>query len=323
VSRSRFFVWLSEPQRGVECSSMEQCHEVIEEERTSVPDGSLFQVSRLVGKQSYPLELWSKSKSKLVNKTPVVFVDAVELTRLMNERVDDILDWSATRRGDDSAYTSEEANRDRVRYEGEILEHANRNAAMIEKAVLAIPSWSGSAVLVRARPTYSMGKDSFMTDEGETSDNFSVDVYKATTETGIPGFTPFGNGAVEDVIDAGDRDFFDDPELENDYFSLVNELRNPGKSKKDQDKIATLYTARPVKDRALYEGAVEIPSNIFLTTSYDEAEGYNVEFGGTRDIWKIWVRKKYLVMTLDASRIKNYQTFSMTGRVPVERTELA
>lgn len=141
---------------------------------------------------------------------------------------------------------------------------------------------------------------------------------------GTPSFTLFvtedGNVTeVEDVLEGGDDDFFRSPKGQADYFNLVNEIRQPGSSSKG--KVVTLYTARPTRDRERYEGARDIPSNIFLASTLDEAEGLASDLGSSevRDVWKVRVDTRHLVKTLDTPRIKHYQTLD---RTPVQSVEL-
>src|SRR5690606_9481798 len=101
------------------------------------------------------------------------------------------------------------------------------------------------------------------------------------------GFSLFRDGSkfiIDDVIDAGidEDEFFSSKDEEADYYKLINELRNPGRNKIDGEKVVSLYTARPRQERNLYEGTSTVPSGIFATTSFQEAEGYMLEFGGER-----------------------------------------
>ena len=125
---------------------------------------------------------------------------------------------------------------------------------------------------------------------------------------------------VEDVLEGGDTDFFDDPKTARDYFNLVNEIRKPGSSA--SGRPITLYTARPTKDRTRYEGARTLPANIFLTSTFEDAEGLATDLGGDerRDVWKVRVTdSSYLVNTLTSGRVRQYQTVDET---PISGSEL-
>jgi hypothetical protein len=136
-----------------------------------------------------------------------------------------------------------------------------------------------------------------------------------------PGFTYFGPREVDDVLEAGDTDFFRDQDLEIAYFQLINEIRNPGSATK-AGKPTRVYTARPRKDRAIYDGAKSVPSGIFVTNDMDRAEGFGSDFGSTegRDLWRIVVDSKHLVQTLKAGRTRDYQIVGK-GKVPIKSIE--
>lgn len=158
--------------------------------------------------------------------------------------------------------------------------------------------------------------------EGWVPSVYSADVGKGSF--GTPSFTLFveDDGRitdVEDVLEGGDTDFFHDPKGQSDYFNIVNEIRSPGSTSKG--KVVTLYTARPTRDRERYEGARDVPANIFLATTLDEAEGLASDLGSNevRDVWKVRVDTRYLVKTLDTPRVKHYQT---TERTPVQDIDL-
>jgi hypothetical protein len=128
--------------------------------------------------------------------------------------------------------------------------------------------------------------------------------------------------SVDDVLDAGDRDFFKSKEVEMDYFNLIDAIRGSAK-RKNKEKVITLYTARPVAHRNQLQALADkklIPNNIFLTTSESEAEGYSIDLASEekRDLWIVKIRQKYLTQTLDSpGGVKNYQTFSREEYVPV------
>ena len=129
---------------------------------------------------------------------------------------------------------------------------------------------------------------------------------------------------VEDVLEGGDLDFFHGPQgptLAKAYFDLVKEIQHPGSSQTGKD--ITLYTARPVKDRHQYAGARTLPPNLFLANDADHVEGLANDLGGgaKRDVWKVRINTKHLVLTNDAGSIKYYQIVG-DKPVPVQRLEL-
>jgi hypothetical protein len=73
------------------------------------------------------------------------------------------------------------------------------------------------------------------------------------------------------------------------------------------------------KDRNLYLNN-KVPNGIYVTTKLSEAEGYAMDFSD-RDIYKIWLKKKYLVITLDGTH-KNYKLISDNSFVPIEKIEM-
>jgi len=205
-------------------------------------------------------------------------------------------------------------------YEKETVEGTLKNAkavqAQVKAAISRAPFFETKHVSIRA--------ETGNTDEGmQASHVFSIEVGDHDAN-----FTVFTDEhgkitEVEDVLEGGDRDFFpvgdSGGQEQADYFALVQEIRSPGSS--DQGKRIVLYTARPTKDRRIYEGAHSVPSNIFLTTDADRAIGLATDLGSSeeRDVWRVVMNTKYLVKTLDAGRVKDFQ---VVGKAPVEKIEL-
>lgn len=248
---------------------------------------------------------------QLLSEGVSVRTDTSKLDVLLKELLDQISD----------KYSEQDIRKEEAHWKSEIEKSVKGVAAEIQAAVSSLSSWHGSSVLVRMQPTWVYGKDALFNDDGDVSRTAEVVVFD-TSPRMAPSFTYFRDKTVDDVLDAGDTDFFRNPEVEADYFALVTEIRHPGRAAREADKVVTLYTARPVKDRDSYEGARVVPSNIFLTTSFDEAEGYGHDFG-SRDIWKMRVKKRHLLLTLDTPRLKNYQAYASGGKVPIESIELA
>lgn len=202
-------------------------------------------------------------------------------------------------------------------------------ASHVGAAVGRVLEWPGLTVVLaphyEKRKRFTGGADEVPIEPVLSA---GVELLRGTTRprSGTPGFTLFHDGDVDDVLDAGDRDFFTEPEVERAYFDLVSELRRPGStSRKLESKVLTLYTARPVKDRARYERATTVPSGIFLTSDFERAEALGRDLAGSdtgRDVWKVRIRSGYVHMTLDAGRVKEYQVVGGQREVPVERLEL-
>lgn len=128
---------------------------------------------------------------------------------------------------------------------------------------------------------------------------------------------------IEDILETGDvtedEEFFSTSENKMDYFNLISELQSPSSTNKQ--KILTLYTARPTKDRNKYLNATEIPPNLFFTNKLSSAEGIAIDLAGNddkiRDVWKVRINKKYLVETLNTGNEKQYQAIG-TKPIPIE-----
>ncbi len=175
--------------------------------------------------------------------------------------------------------------------------------------------WHGSKIKIT--PNESFDQESQWEDSSTTAD------IHVGTGVNPPFFMYFktSEGAfLDDVLDGGDRDFFESPSEESDYFALVQKLRNPGET----SSLITVYTARPVEDRKVYQDARDIPPNLFVTTDIDRAEGIANDLtskGGPRDVWKLRIQSKYLLNTLDTGRIKDYQVIG-SGVVPIKNISL-
>jgi hypothetical protein len=190
-------------------------------------------------------------------------------------------------------------------------------ARQIAAAVGRVEVWSGTPLMVRPNYRYSENHwGAEMRPEGAPTDA-TVDFVGGRN---APGFTLFSDGTVDDVLDAGDRDFFTDPAVEADYFALVSELRSPGSTART-GKVVTLFTARPRKDRAQYDGAKAIPHGIFLTTGEDRAYRLGMDLGGERDVYRVRIDSRHLVQTLDAGGVREYQAVGR-GTVPVVSIDL-
>jgi hypothetical protein len=126
---------------------------------------------------------------------------------------------------------------------------------------------------------------------------------------------------MDDILDGNDFDFFKgDLTLEKNYFDLIKEIENPGSSQKGKDLV--LYTARPIKDRALLDNATKVPPYLFLANKLDHVEGlaYDLGYKEYRDIYKIVINSKYLVEQ-NLGAVKYYQIIN-NGWVPVKKMEL-
>jgi hypothetical protein len=266
-------------------------------------------------------ELTEQLADLLTEATVKLRIDTKAVDDLVDQEVDETLSFSKKRGGE---YTDKQAAADKKHYKAVIKKNMQQRAKELVQAVNRLPVWQGSKLTVEAHPLWSSSsrKRSFWSDDFEPTGDCYVKVYQGGSDRDAPSFAYYDNKMVDDVLDAGDSDFFRDSKVEADYFALVQELRHPGKAKAEGEKKVVLYTARPAKDRDVYMKAKTVPANIFLTTSYREAEGYTVEFGGDRDIWQVAIKKKNLLITLDTPGLKNYQAYAPGGKVPIESIRL-
>lgn len=199
----------------------------------------------------------------------------------------------------------------------EVMDQTSQNMSkvedLIQAAISRVPNWHGYPVVIKAEPNHSdilRGRYDFDSTNNATiviDDNAGVTLESQKGYS--PSFSLFVHDTVivDDVLDAGDTDFFSDIDIQTDYFNLVNEIKKPGSTQKT--KLLTLYTARPTEDRETYEGAQTLPVNIFLTNDFNHALGLASDLAGSsgmRDIWKVRVDSRYLTQTLEGP-VKYYQ----------------
>lgn len=187
-----------------------------------------------------------------------------------------------------------------------IIEQTSKNMdelkSKIISAINSIPSWSGS--IVRIIPEAGRDGSNRISLEPETSSQIYVG-----NKHGMFLYLIDENGKaiIDDILEGGfeEEEFFDNNNVKNDYYLLINELRNPGSSTKG--KILTLYTARPTKDREFYSNTSWLPVNLFLTNSLNHVDGLAHDLGSNevRDIWIVKMDSKYLTQTLDGA-VKYY-----------------
>lgn len=202
--------------------------------------------------------------------------------------------------------------------------------ALISKAISNIPDWGGSSIDITPDDPPSDFASS-PPNYGSPISGAQISVGKQVAWGGPASFTLFVDWdensdeivkiEVDDILEGGDTDFFADNTITADYFNLVSELQHPGRSAQQQDKILTLYTARPAEHRQQYLEAHEIPPNIFLTSSYQSAVGMSQDFS-KRDVWRVRIKSRYLVQTMNAPQEQWYQVKSQAGMVPVESIRL-
>lgn len=190
----------------------------------------------------------------------------------------------------------------------ESVQNIENYKKIIIEAIGRITNWNNSIITIIASPAVDYSNRPTLDATNHAIISFAEQTYFSMS-------LHDGKIEIDEVLDAGEEDFFASPEMEADYFSLINEIRNPGVSSKE--KMLTLYTARPKTDRNYYLHATSLPKNIFLTNDYDHAEGLATDLGGERDIWKVRINSKYLTQTL-SGKIKYYQVTTKDAPATLE-----
>jgi hypothetical protein len=215
-------------------------------------------------------------------------------------------------------YTEEDVEQDYQRILSQTQANMQNILALVQNAMSGL-KWNGSPVVVKAAQPFPESRF--------RGPDYSNPIADAHISVNGAEFTLFnledGKIEIDDILEADEEDFFPTPQIRTDYFQLIRRLKNP--SAIGENKVLTLYTARPIQDRALYEGANQVPANIYLTNTYGRAEGIALDLSGTqskmRDIWKVRIEEKYLMQTLDAMGQKDYQVIG-EGMVPVRNITL-
>lgn len=207
------------------------------------------------------------------------------------------------------------------------LENMQKIKMIIEASLQRMDNWNGSEIVVKPNIPFQNTQEFNWLEPVEHAMIY-LGTYKDAPSFSY--FTENGKIEVDDVLEAGDDDFFKNPETQHDYFNLVRELQAPY-STSTKTKLLTLYTARPIKDRKIYQkasrdsalGKAFIPSGLFLTTNSYSAAGLAHDLGGNevRDVWKLKIDSKYLIQTLDAMNEKQYQIIG-NKEIPVKWIEL-
>lgn len=220
-------------------------------------------------------------------------------------------DWNITK---DKSWGAEEEKEIKEELNA-IIKETRNNMVILYNKIKSLENkisnyWSGSTIVIT--PTK-------ITDSGEKfspKNDFGV-IVKSGDDAAD--FVVFSSGEIDDIIEVGDVDFFANKNLESDYFTLINLLKNPNFY--DEERYEILFTARPKKDEKVFKNGRYIPTGIFLTTSLSDVEGIAADMGD-RDIYKIKINHKYLTKTLDRPSLQHYQSFnSSSNRVPIEHIE--
>jgi hypothetical protein len=262
-----------------------------------------------------------------------ITIDTGPYEKQIRERLQDLFDYVMDKYNDEQAGRrqphprmgpTEKPDWDVDKEVARIIEESRKEiqtlVRQVEAALGRLESWdSGMPIVIRPMP----GMDEVFHDQISIDPAKNIAVEMGTGRD-KPGFTLFFDGTIDDVLDAGDRDFFRDPAVETDYFNIVSEIEKPGSTKRAAGKVVTVYTARPIRDRAQYERATTIPHAVFLTNDLDTAVGYAHDLSGSggRDIYRIRIDERHLRVTLQSGRVREYQVIGTTGKVPVVEIEL-
>tara|TARA_Y100000310_G_scaffold275978_1_gene292809 strand:- start:15614 stop:16417 length:804 start_codon:yes stop_codon:yes gene_type:complete len=234
----------------------------------------------------------------------------------MQKKLESLIDFTASEDSNlEDKYTEDMAQRDLQRMSAETQQNMQIILNQVQEAISRTSNWNNSPVVVRAR---THDNDNPI----DAGDDAEISVGAQSAWGGIASFTYFvweGKTEIDDILEAGDTDFFEDQNIQSDYFNLVTELKYPGSSSRE-GKTLNLYTARPVKDRQVYENATSIPSNIFLTNNPNRALGIASDLSsqGSRDVWRIQIDENKLIQTLDSPEAKDYQAVGGEGGIPIK-----
>lgn len=243
----------------------------------------------------------------------------------LKDEVRRIADWRDT-----SSFTQADAQQMAQQIIGQSRNRMQQIVQLIQESIARLQEWNGSEILVEPDdPPSSIGFNN--PDWCSPITTAQVYVGQQTGWGGKAGFTLFGDWdeqdnlvkvEVDDILEGGDTDFFQDIGIQSDYFALVSELKNPGRSQQQMDKVLTLYTARPVEHRDQFLNTTSIPPNLFLTSSYEDAEARRRDYNSKLDIWKVRIRARYVLNTMDSPGVRWYQVKAQQGMVPVESMRL-
>jgi hypothetical protein len=178
------------------------------------------------------------------------------------------------------------------------LEETNKNMEELKSKIesaISMFDWNGSKIKITP----------IMPESSEDAVPVANSAYIIVGKDGFFSyFVSEEKGFVDDIIEGGedDQEFFANEGEKQDYFNLIDYLQNPNK----KEKILTLFTARPAKDREFYSKASYLPANIFLSNSFSHVDGLAGDLQGERDVYKVRINSKYLIKTLDGP-VKYYQ----------------
>ena len=152
-----------------------------------------------------------------------VTVDISKYARQLDAIIDDYYNY-ALRRDIDNPPERKEYDRSRDRLLRETQSNMDRIANDIREVIAKIPNWYGTLVTVAAG--FNDNLLDFDIESGSTWANIIV----GRDATFAYSLDAGDRVIVDDILEAGDSDFFRDVNLEQDYFNLIDGIRRPGRS---------------------------------------------------------------------------------------------
>lgn len=235
-----------------------------------------------------------------------LYLESCRLKNINIKELRDVVNYIESKNlSEYQAYSLEDADQDFFKIKEKLENNFNKLKDIIINSISRVSLWNGS--LVKIVPTISeMDIANYTSDEGSLA--AQIEIIGKDKQDNNPYFTIFLEQEkiiIDDKIELGDEDFFTSTNISSDYFSLIQELENPGSS--SRSKNITLYTARPVEHRELLLESNKLPAGIFLTKSLDFAENFGLEYGQERDVWKVKLNLKDLVQTFSGPGQEQYQ----------------
>ncbi len=214
---------------------------------------------------------------------------------------------------EDDIYNEDQVKEDYNKYFNETKENMDLICSFINDAISRIENYNGTNWIIFPSYDNLKEKDSLSADSATIVSESNKSVYFSISKD--------EKFELYDIID--DEEDIEGDNWQKDYYSLINEIKNPGSSSKG--KVITLYTARPVRDRDFYANTNTLPNGIYLTNKISSAEGLSIDLSGTddiRDVWKVKINTKYLLQTLEGYE-KQYRVIADNSGAPIsENMEL-
>ena len=179
----------------------------------------------------------------------------------------------------------------------------------VEAAINLIDPWFNTPIQI-----------SIYTDDIRTQYDFEKAELRATITLGNDDDFEFYvdhnlQAELNEIYEASlEEDDIKDPKKISDFYNLFKKFTNPTPT---APKALILYTARPIKDRAVYSTTTEIPNYIWLTNKQHLALALASDFGGERDVYRIKILDKYVVKRLDDGTEKHFQVITNHSMAPI------